>query len=112
MAGEVWVVFGGIRVDISQLNFNDHSSRVAAVITTNIIMMVLVVIVVSLRLFARLHYVKQVFTDDSEFIPRRYHLAPTNHGAVLITLATSFTLALSSTCIAGMYLSSQTRYQY
>lgn len=60
----IYVNFGGLRVDISQFNFNDHSSRVADVQTANIILIILVIFIVSLRLFARARLVKQIFADD------------------------------------------------
>ena len=65
MSGQ-FVEFGGIRVDISQFDFNDTSSRVASVHTSNIVLISLVVSVVSLRLFARARFVKQIFADDGE----------------------------------------------
>ena len=55
-------------MDTSQFDLNDHSSRVADVHTANIILIVVVVSVVSLRLFARIRYVKRVFTDDSTYL--------------------------------------------
>jgi hypothetical protein len=58
------VLFGGIEVDISQFDFNDHSSRVANVKTANIILIILVVSTVSLRIFARAKYVRRIFADD------------------------------------------------
>ncbi|KAH7081372.1 hypothetical protein BKA63DRAFT_599720 [Paraphoma chrysanthemicola] len=82
--GGTEVEFGGIRVDISQFDFSDTRSRVHDVQTANIVMIVVVLTVVSLRLFARIKFVKQIFADD-----------------VFIVLAAVFTLALSSTCIAA-----------
>ncbi|KAF2031008.1 hypothetical protein EK21DRAFT_100112 [Setomelanomma holmii] len=70
MSGQ-YVDFGGVRVDISQLNFNDTWSRVESVQTTNIILIILVVVV---------HF----FADD-----------------ILIVVAAAFTLALAATCIAA-----------
>jgi hypothetical protein len=95
-----YVNFGGIRVDTSQFDLNDHSSRVADVHTANIILIVVVVSVVSLRLFARIRYVKRVFTDDSTCI-YLFRTPQLTGSLVLIVLAAVFTLALASTCIAG-----------
>ncbi|RYO48264.1 hypothetical protein AA0116_g12698 [Alternaria tenuissima] len=77
------ILFGGVSVGKSQFDFNDHSWRVSSVKTTNIALIILVVTTVSLRLFARIKSVHNLFTDD-----------------VLILLATVFTVALASTCIA------------
>jgi hypothetical protein len=61
-----YVEIGGIRVDISQFDLSDTSSKVADVRTANIILISLVVVVVSLRLLARAKYVKRIFADDSK----------------------------------------------
>jgi hypothetical protein len=66
MAGP-YVNFGGIRVDISQFDLSDTSSRVKSVHIANIVLIVLVVTVVSLRLCSRVKFVKQIFADDSEY---------------------------------------------
>lgn len=58
------ILFGGVSVDMSQFDSNDHSSRVSSVKTTNIALIVLVVTTVSLRLFARIKFVHNIFTDD------------------------------------------------
>jgi hypothetical protein len=66
MSGQT-VDFGGIQVDVSQLNLSDTSSRVADIRITSIVLISLVVSVVSLRLFARTRVVKQVFADDGTY---------------------------------------------
>jgi hypothetical protein len=66
MSGQ-FVEIGGIRVDISQFDFSNTSSRVADLRSANIILIALVVLVVSLRLFARTKFVKRVFADDSKY---------------------------------------------
>jgi hypothetical protein len=58
------VVFGALEVDLSQLDLNDHSSRVAWLRTSSIVFIVLVVTTVSLRIFARTTYVRKIFSDD------------------------------------------------
>jgi hypothetical protein len=58
------VEIGGLRVDISQFDFSDTSSRVSHVRTANIALISLVVSVVSLRLFARIKFLKRIFADD------------------------------------------------
>ncbi|KAF1836365.1 hypothetical protein BDW02DRAFT_493764 [Decorospora gaudefroyi] len=78
------VLFGGIEVDISQFDFNDHSSRVASVKIANIIFIALVLTTVALRIFARVKYVRRIFADD-----------------ILIIFAAVFTVALALTCIAA-----------
>jgi hypothetical protein len=65
MSGQ-YVDFGGIRVDISQFDFKDTSSRVADIRITSIVLISLVVSIVSLRLFARTKFVKHIFADDGE----------------------------------------------
>ncbi|KAF2823170.1 hypothetical protein CC86DRAFT_357069 [Ophiobolus disseminans] len=64
MSGQ-FVDFGGVRVDISQFDFADSSSRVATVRTTSITLIILVALVVSLRLFARAKFVGRIFVDDA-----------------------------------------------
>jgi hypothetical protein len=66
MAGQ-FVEIGGIRVDISQFNFSDTSSKVNDVRTANIVLISLVVLTVTLRLVARLRFVKRIFADDGEW---------------------------------------------
>ncbi|KAL5118448.1 hypothetical protein ACEQ8H_003624 [Pleosporales sp. CAS-2024a] len=80
------VEFGGLIIDVSQLNFNDHRSRVNDVRYANIVLIVLVIVTVCLRLFARIKFVKRIFPDD-----------------ILIVLAAVFTLTLASTCIAASF---------
>jgi hypothetical protein len=63
MSGQL-IEIGGLRVDVSQFDLSDTSSRVSHVRTTNIVLISLVVLVVSLRLFARIKFVKRTFTDD------------------------------------------------
>ncbi|KAF1848658.1 uncharacterized protein K460DRAFT_353613 [Cucurbitaria berberidis CBS 394.84] len=87
MLGEIKatvLLFGGIEVDISQFDFNDHSSRTSSIKTTNTLLIILVVSIVGLRLFARAAFVRKIFADD-----------------VLILLATTFTVALASTCLSA-----------
>jgi uncharacterized membrane protein len=62
-----YVDFGGLQVDVSQFDFDDHSDRVADVRTANVILIILVLFIISLRLFARARYVKQFFADDSKY---------------------------------------------
>lgn len=61
------VFFGGITVDASHFDFDDHSSRVVTVRIANIVLIVLVLFTVSLRLFAKVKYVHRVFADDSMY---------------------------------------------
>jgi hypothetical protein len=68
MSGQ-FVVIGGLRVNVSQFDFSDTSSRVADVRTANIVLISLVVAIVSLRLIARTKFVKRIFADDSESKP-------------------------------------------
>jgi hypothetical protein len=65
MSGQ-FIVIGGIRVDISQFDLSDTSSKAAEVRTANIILISLVVVVVSLRLFARVKFVRRIFADDGK----------------------------------------------
>jgi hypothetical protein len=58
------VLFGGFEVDISQFDLGDRSSRVSSVKIANIIFIILVVLIVSLRIFARVRYVRRIFADD------------------------------------------------
>jgi hypothetical protein len=58
------VLFGGFEVDISQFDLGDRSSRVSSVKIANIIFIILVVLTVSLRIFARVRYVRRIFADD------------------------------------------------
>ncbi|RMZ69597.1 integral membrane [Pyrenophora seminiperda CCB06] len=78
------ILFGGIEVDISQLDFNDHTSNVAAIKISCIIFIALVIPVVALRIFSRLKCGHRIFTDD-----------------VLIMFATGFTVSLAVMCIAA-----------
>jgi hypothetical protein len=68
MTGQ-FVEFGGIRVDISQLDFSNTSSKVNDVRTANIVLISLVVTTVSLRLVARTRFVRRIFADDGEYLP-------------------------------------------
>jgi hypothetical protein len=61
------VLFGGFEVDISQFDFNDHSSNVALVKVPCTIFIVLVIFTVALRIIARVKYVKSIFIDDGTF---------------------------------------------
>lgn len=63
---EQFVDIGGLRVDISQFDFSNTSSRVGDIRSTNITLITLVILVVGLRLFARTKFVQRVFADDSE----------------------------------------------
>ncbi|CAO2653938.1 Nn.00g106710.m01.CDS01 [Neocucurbitaria sp. VM-36] len=78
------LLFGGVEVDISQFDFDDHSSRVDSIKTTNILLIVLVMSIVSLRIFSRAVFVRNIFADD-----------------VFILLAAAFTVALAATCISA-----------
>ena len=59
------ILFGGIEVDISQLDFNDHSSNVPAIKIPCITFIALVVPVVAMRIYSRLKCGHRVFADDS-----------------------------------------------
>lgn len=63
-SGSQLVTFGGFQVDISQFNFQDHSSRVVTVEAWSIVLCVLVVVAVALRIFSRVKYVHTIFVDD------------------------------------------------
>jgi len=104
MSGANTVMFAGIPVDVSELNLNFHSSRVASVKTANITLIVLVGFFVALRLFVRLHIVRKIFADDGEYICE-YSLkaALIKFLVVLIVVAATFTIALASVCLAGMF---------
>ncbi|KAL6707604.1 hypothetical protein ACN47E_003954 [Coniothyrium glycines] len=78
------VTFGAIEVDLSQLDLNDHSSRVDWVRISSCVFIVLVLATVGLRVFARAMCVRKIFTDD-----------------ILIISAAVFTVALASTCLAA-----------
>jgi len=67
------VVVGGIAVDTSSFDFNDRSSRVTAIETTNITLIILVGCFVGLRLFVRVFMVRKIFLDDSMWPPRSPH---------------------------------------
>jgi hypothetical protein len=67
MSGQ-FVELGGLRVDISQFDLSDTRSRVNDVRTANIVLISLVIVVVSLRLFARIRFVKRIFADDSKYL--------------------------------------------
>lgn len=60
--------FGGFKIDISQFDFDDHSSRVFAVRVSNIVFIISVVAIVVLRIFARVRYVNNVFADDGVYL--------------------------------------------
>jgi hypothetical protein len=68
MSGQ-FIDIGGLRIDISQFDLSDTSSKVAEVRTANIVLISLVVAVVSLRLFARSRIVKRIFADDGKSEP-------------------------------------------
>jgi hypothetical protein len=74
------VLFGGIEVDISQFDLGDRSSRVSSIKIANIIFIILVVLTVSLRIFARVKYVRRIFADDGTCMDlgRRVWLTPTS----------------------------------
>ncbi|KAF2245009.1 hypothetical protein BU26DRAFT_409406, partial [Trematosphaeria pertusa] len=84
MLGQREVLIGGIAVDLSSFDFDDHSSRIASVKSANISLIALVGFFVLLRLFVRACIVRKLFADDA-----------------LILLAAAFTVALASVCIAG-----------
>jgi hypothetical protein len=65
MSGQL-VEIGGIRVDISQFDFSDTSSKVNDVRTANIVLISLVLLTVTLRLVARTRFVRRIFADDGE----------------------------------------------
>lgn len=69
MSGQ-FVEIGGERVDISQFDLSDTSSRVNDVRTANIVLISLVILIVSLRLFARIKFVKRIFADDGKYMHR------------------------------------------
>ncbi|EMD66616.1 hypothetical protein COCSADRAFT_85047 [Bipolaris sorokiniana ND90Pr] len=77
-------LFGDYEFDISQFNFQDHSSNVPFVRITCTIIIVLVLVTVALRIVARLKYVHKIFFDD-----------------VLIIFAALFTVALAAACIVS-----------
>jgi hypothetical protein len=62
------ILFGGVEVDLSQIDFNDRTSRVGTVKITNIVLIVLVVSIVTLRLAARAIFVRNIFADDSMYV--------------------------------------------
>lgn len=99
------VVFGAFEIDLSQFNFNDRSSRIGWIRVSSYIFIVLVFLAVALRVFARIRYVRRLFTDDRMFhAPFPYqpeNMAESN--AVLIIAAAIFTIALSAACIAGEF---------
>jgi hypothetical protein len=66
MTGQ-FVEIGGIRVDVSQFDFSDTSSKVNDVRTANIVLISLVVLTVTLRLVARTRFVRRIFADDGEW---------------------------------------------
>lgn len=69
MSGQ-FVEIGGISVDISQFDLSNTSSRVNDVRTANIVLISLVIVTVSLRLFARIKFVKRIFADDGKAVQR------------------------------------------
>jgi len=75
---------GNNLIDISELDFGDHSSHVSHIWRTNVTLIVLVAIFVGLRLLVRIFIVQKVFVDD-----------------VLILTASVFTIALASVCLAA-----------
>ena len=66
MRVETYTDFGPsfLQVDVSQFDFDDHSSRVDSIKTTNILLIVAVVSIVGLRIFARAVFVRNIFADD------------------------------------------------
>lgn len=58
------VVVGGVSIDTSSFDFDDHSSRVADVETANIVLIILVGCFVGLRLIVRSFLVRRIFLDD------------------------------------------------
>ncbi|KAK1918109.1 hypothetical protein P3342_000829 [Pyrenophora teres f. teres] len=78
------ILFGGIQVDISQLNFNDHSSNVAAIKISCIVFIALIIPVVTLRIYSRLKCGYRISADD-----------------VLILCAAGFRVGLAVMCIAA-----------
>lgn len=64
---ETLVSFGGLKIDISQLDVLDRSSNVNSVRISCAVFIVLVVFTVALRIFARARYVRRIFADDSMF---------------------------------------------
>ncbi|KAL7770734.1 hypothetical protein CFE70_000673 [Pyrenophora teres f. teres 0-1] len=62
------ILFGGIQVDISQLNFNDHSSNVAAIKISCIVFIALIIPVVTLRIYSRLKCGYRISADDGVFV--------------------------------------------
>lgn len=55
---------GGIPVNLSQLDFNNHSSNVDSVRRANIALITLVGVFVTLRIFVRAYLVRKIFVDD------------------------------------------------
>jgi hypothetical protein len=68
MSGQ-YIEIGGLRIDISQFDLSDTSSKVAEVRTANIVLISLVVATVSLRLLARTLIIKRIFADDGKSVP-------------------------------------------
>jgi hypothetical protein len=60
----------GIRVDISQFDLSNTTSRVNDVRIANFVLISLVIVTVSLRLLARIKFVKRIFADDGTCVQR------------------------------------------
>lgn len=90
-------LFGDYEFDISQFNFQDHSSNVPFVRITCTIVIVLVLVTVALRIVARLKYVHKIFFDDGMYTTRLRFIR--SHNVVLIIFAALFTVALAAACI-------------
>jgi hypothetical protein len=71
-----YVDFGGIRVDISQFDLSDTSSRVEDVRIASIVLISLVVSIIILRLYARTKIVKHIFADDGTYLEHLMVLSP------------------------------------
>jgi hypothetical protein len=68
------LLFGGVKVNNTQFDLSDDSTRIASVRITNTIFIVLVVSVVGVRIFARAKYVHNIFMDDgAQPYPLRKH---------------------------------------
>jgi hypothetical protein len=98
------LVVGGVPIDTSHFDFSDHSSNVQSVRTANITLISLVALFVGLRLFVRTYIVRKIFMDDGTDQPAALlHLLTADMApAVLILIASAFTIALAAVCLAGM----------
>ncbi|EDU41586.1 hypothetical protein PtrSN002B_008574 [Pyrenophora tritici-repentis] len=79
-----YILFGGIRVDISQLDFSDHTSNVGAIKSSSIVFIAFIIPVVALRIYSRMKCGHRIFADD-----------------ILILCAAAFTVGLAVMCIAA-----------